>query len=169
MPELSAASRRQLLTSLTGGAIASTTLAALYPLARFFSPPARQCAAPIGNVARDNQGNEIRVHKLLAGSPCSEALKRVLVQNGRPGEGSPVYLVSNDCRLADYAISAVCPHQGCVVPWNSESQIFSCPCHSSRFDPEGRLLKGPAKQSLALLAVRVQDDRVLLLPRQGNR
>jgi glycine/D-amino acid oxidase-like deaminating enzyme/nitrite reductase/ring-hydroxylating ferredoxin subunit len=45
--------------------------------------------------------------------------------------------------------SAVCPHLGCIVHWNTTERAWECPCHGSRFDPCGRLLNGPAPCDLA--------------------
>ena len=46
--------------------------------------------------------------------------------------------------------SAVCPHLGCVVHWNSAESSWDCPCHGSRFDPRtGARLNGPADRGLA--------------------
>lgn len=56
------------------------------------------------------------------------------------------------CRGADGALCAVsarCPHMGCTVAWNAGEQSWDCPCHGSRFAPDGSLLEGPAHEGLA--------------------
>jgi Rieske Fe-S protein len=51
------------------------------------------------------------------------------------------------------ALSAICPHLGCVVNWNSVEQTWDCPCHGSRFDRAGRVLNGPAISGLEPAAI----------------
>ncbi len=51
-----------------------------------------------------------------------------------------------------YAMSATCTHLGCVV--NREQEQFTCPCHGSRYDQTGKVLRGPAPKSLEWYEVR---------------
>jgi Rieske Fe-S protein len=48
-----------------------------------------------------------------------------------------------------HKLSAVCPHLGCIVKWNAVESSWDCPCHGSRFAPDGRVLNGPALTALA--------------------
>ncbi len=44
--------------------------------------------------------------------------------------------------------SAVCPHMGCILEFNTAEQSWDCPCHGSRFDVDGHVLDGPALRNL---------------------
>jgi glycine/D-amino acid oxidase-like deaminating enzyme/nitrite reductase/ring-hydroxylating ferredoxin subunit len=43
-----------------------------------------------------------------------------------------------------HIVSAICPHMGCIVHWNSAERSWDCPCHGSRFTYTGEVLEGPA-------------------------
>ena len=58
-----------------------------------------------------------------------------------------------------HEMSAVCPHLGCIVDWNSSEHTWDCPCHGSRFDQYGQVLNGPAINSLKPLR-QLTGDRV---------
>ena len=47
-----------------------------------------------------------------------------------------------------HRLSAVCPHLGCIVHWNSLERTWDCPCHGSRFGIDGAVLNGPAAAGL---------------------
>ncbi|OGL73186.1 hypothetical protein A3E39_00230 [Candidatus Uhrbacteria bacterium RIFCSPHIGHO2_12_FULL_60_25] len=51
------------------------------------------------------------------------------------------------------ALSADCPHKHCDVVWNTNDKTWDCPCHASRFKPDGRLMQGPAVDPLRKLTV----------------
>ena len=55
-----------------------------------------------------------------------------------------------------FAISTVCTHLGCIVTHSADG--FECPCHGSRFTPDGTVLNGPAPESLRWLQVSASGD-----------
>lgn len=71
-----------------------------------------------------------------------------------PGEGAVVGFgpakraVYRDEAGVLHERSAICPHLGCVVAWNSAERTWDCPCHGSRFDAYGRVINGPAHRGL---------------------
>lgn len=75
----------------------------------------------------------------------------------KPGEGAIVEV--NGKKVAAFKDpsgkvilhSAVCPHLGCMVKWNSTEKTFDCPCHGSRFDADGSLKQGPSMRGLDAL------------------
>jgi len=44
-------------------------------------------------------------------------------------------------------ISGLCPHMGCNLKWNKDERTFDCPCHGSRFDPEGNIINNPSTKN----------------------
>jgi cytochrome b6-f complex iron-sulfur subunit len=57
-----------------------------------------------------------------------------------------------------YAVSTICTHLGCVVKPVHDG--FECPCHGSRFDGAGAVVKGPAPRPLPWLLVKVRDGEI---------
>ena len=69
-------------------------------------------------------------------------------QGGILAVGMKKVAVYKDLSGTLHAFSAVCPHLGCVVHWNTTEKSFDCPCHGSRFSCEGKVINGPAVTDL---------------------
>ena len=79
--------------------------------------------------------------------------------------GEPTYLiVKEDNTLDNIGIVDVCTHLGCTFPWNDMDQQFQCPCHGSRYTPDGTVVRGPAPLPLKIVNVAVVDNSILLSP-----
>jgi nucleotide-binding universal stress UspA family protein/nitrite reductase/ring-hydroxylating ferredoxin subunit len=71
-----------------------------------------------------------------------------------PGEGGVIERAGE--KLAAYVdtegelhlFSARCTHLGCTVGWNAGDEVFACPCHGSRYGPNGEVVQGPAARAL---------------------
>lgn len=71
-----------------------------------------------------------------------------------PGHGGLVDVAGR--RIAVYKaedgsltmLSPRCQHMGCTVDWNDAEKTWDCPCHGSRYDRKGHVLRGPAKKDL---------------------
>ncbi|MEZ0260422.1 MAG: FAD-dependent oxidoreductase [Alphaproteobacteria bacterium] len=77
------------------------------------------------------------------------------VEEIAPGEGAIMrhgmskMAVHRDAQGVLHKCSAVCPHLGGIVQWNSGEKSWDCPCHGSRFDADGNVLNGPSLKPLA--------------------
>jgi len=61
--------------------------------------------------------------------------------------------------VAFHVISAVCTHLGCTVQWRATE--FDCPCHGSRFHPDGTVIAGPAPAPLKWFSTTESPDGFL--------
>jgi cytochrome b6-f complex iron-sulfur subunit len=151
--------RRQFMNLLAFGTITGTVLGALYPIVKYFIPPSSGSTGG-GVTAKDALGNDIIISDFLA---THNAGDRTLAQGLK---GDPTYVVvTPEQTVADYGLNAVCTHLGCVVPWNASENKFMCPCHGSQYDNTGKVVRGPAPLSLALVHATVtEDDKLSLTP-----
>lgn len=139
---------------MTGGTAAALLLSDLLldrpnPWATLFDPnriTPRQSARKL--VTENAQAGARFVRDRLA-KPGTRSLDDL-----QPGEGDIVRLDGE--KVAGYrdaageliAVSPRCSHLGCQVNWNSAERSWDCPCHGSRFAPDGAVLEGPAVHRL---------------------
>lgn len=53
-----------------------------------------------------------------------------------------------DCDGSEHIVHPVCPHMKCGLIFNEVEKTWDCPCHSSRFDMDGKVMKGPSKYDI---------------------
>jgi nucleotide-binding universal stress UspA family protein/nitrite reductase/ring-hydroxylating ferredoxin subunit len=94
---------------------------------------------------------------VLDGADVDVLLCRTVVQIASelaPGEGGVIerrgekLAVFVDTKGEQHLFSARCTHLGCTVGWNPAEKTFDCPCHGSRFGPDGEVVNGPAARPL---------------------
>ena len=57
--------------------------------------------------------------------------------------------------------SSTCTHLACNVIWQEEANQFICPCHSGRFDSDGKPVAGPPTKPLSVLEHKIEEDNLL--------
>ncbi|HZY42734.1 MAG TPA: Rieske 2Fe-2S domain-containing protein [Anaerolineae bacterium] len=60
-----------------------------------------------------------------------------------------------------YAISAICTHLGCTV--NIAGENYECPCHGSKFNGTGYVLKGPATAPLDRVELTLSPEGLVVI------
>ncbi len=64
-------------------------------------------------------------------------------------------------------LSSICTHLKCKIDYSSADDGFKCPCHGSKYDLEGHVIKKPAKKDLTDYSDLVfEEDGQLKLSRQ---
>jgi cytochrome b6-f complex iron-sulfur subunit len=60
------------------------------------------------------------------------------------------------------AIDPTCPHQGCMVRWVAEENMFGCPCHAGEFNSQGQPTSSPPTAALQKYLVKIEGGKVLV-------
>jgi menaquinol-cytochrome c reductase iron-sulfur subunit len=66
------------------------------------------------------------------------------------------------------AYSPSCTHLGCAYHWDAQAKDFLCPCHTSVFSIDGKVLAGPAPRPLDRYLTRVDNGKLLISPTIQN-
>lgn len=159
--------RRYLLIGMTSAASAVGAIGAAVPFVKSWMPSAkaRSAGAPkICDISRLRPGEILAPLPAWRGKPCfvvgrtAEDVERLEAENADLADPDS----ENLDRQPDYARNpwrsrkpehgvyiGICTHLGCSPKFQSEEGGFYCPCHGSRFDLAGRVVKGvPAPDNL---------------------
>ncbi len=114
---------------------------------------------------RGSESVEIgELSQLALGVPEEVAFRRNRLDGWKlTSEKAAVWLVrrsENDV----VAFAPQCTHLGCAYHWDERRKNFLCPCHSSTFGIDGRVLSGPAPRPLDRYDVKIENGRLLLGP-----
>jgi cytochrome b6-f complex iron-sulfur subunit len=132
--------RRDFLNEITMGALGIAGLGSVAVTYQFFSP----------NVLFEPSTT------FRAGNPDLYPMHSVTFF-----QDQQVYIV----RMSEgfYAVSAVCTHLGCITQWKPEADMIACPCHGSKFKPDGVKIEGPAPRPLPHFSISLTVDGELLV------
>jgi Rieske Fe-S protein len=60
-------------------------------------------------------------------------------------------------------LTATCPHAGCFIGYDAQTNTFKCPCHNSQFALDGGIIEpSPSPRPMDSLDCQVQDAQVLV-------
>jgi Rieske Fe-S protein len=71
-----------------------------------------------------------------------------------------IYVINKGGALV--ALSAICPHLGCTVPWDPARNEFVCPCHGGTFAADGTRISGPPRRALDSLETKESGGQLLV-------
>ncbi len=155
-PSTAGSSRRSFLGALLGLASAVTAAILALPVLRYLLSP-----LTTESVASGWSAAGLLSDATAAPGPLSRTLDLKQQDGWRKTESSPeIYLIKKG--PAVQALSAICPHLGCTLPWDASKQVFVCPCHGGVFGPDGAYRSGPPRRGMDTLETRVTNGTVMV-------
>jgi len=104
------------------------------------------------------------LNSLQVGKPEEVVFRRSRVDGWRVlNEKATAWVVRTDAQNV-IAYSPSCTHLGCAYHWDEASKNFICPCHTSAFSIDGKVLAGPAPRPLDRFSTRVDNGKLLISP-----
>ncbi len=65
-------------------------------------------------------------------------------------DGKNHYAIYTDEKGIEHTVINKCPHLGCSLIFNEQEKTWDCPCHSSRFNIDGKCIKGPSNYDISV-------------------
>jgi len=104
----------------------------------------------VQNIVLDREGNTIEANSIDMGTLGFPGLlndQKVLVF--REGEKFRV-------------LSGICTHKRCALRWDGDRQLIRCPCHGTRFNRNGEVVRGPAEKNLEKYNVVAKNGQLVM-------
>ncbi len=102
------------------------------------------------------------VAKMTPNSPVEMVFRRNRIDGWRIlSEKSTAWAVKQDNGEV-VAFAPQCTHLGCAYHWDDPKKQFLCPCHTSVFSIDGKVVSGPAPRALDRFEAKVQNNKLLL-------
>jgi glycine/D-amino acid oxidase-like deaminating enzyme/nitrite reductase/ring-hydroxylating ferredoxin subunit len=138
--------------TLTGMMAADKILGRKNPWSELFDPSRKTILGAAWDYIRENKDYPYYMIRDRFAGPGARSTRAVPRGAGRVVkiDGQQV-AVFRDEKGATTMRSAICTHLGCTVDWNEAERTWDCPCHGSRFKPDGAVISGPAESPLATI------------------
>ena len=142
--------RRAILATLAAAALtacSSTTVVTA----------SKDAAAPDDDAGTDDAGTE---DATVACTPTGKSAGAVTNYPQGNWKAVGAYIIGHDAGGL-FAFSTVCTHQGCTIGApSSTTGATQCPCHGAKFDGNGAVVQGPARNPLPHFALEVCNGTV---------
>lgn len=113
--------------------------------------------AEIFNPLRVNICSDINEYLANIGHSTKSLISNKVVKNKLWYSDSVLFENRNGKNIATYqdekgnkhTVLSTCPHMGCTLLFNEAEKTWDCPCHASRFNIDGKCIKGPSAYDIS--------------------
>src|ERR1700722_6207790 len=149
--------RRAFYTAFINGVMGLISLALAVPAAIYllFPPKARK---------GEDWVKTADLSKIPAGTPTEVFFERRNVDGWKVNNVKATAWVVKGPYNEVVAFTPQCTHLGCAYHWDGPSHTFICPCHTSVFSIDGKVIAGPAPRPLDRYMTKVEGGRLEIGP-----
>jgi menaquinol-cytochrome c reductase iron-sulfur subunit len=104
------------------------------------------------------------ISKLAPNSPVELTFRHNRVDGWKVSSEKSTAWVVKQPDNSIVAFGPQCTHLGCAYHWEEGKNEFLCPCHSSLFALDGKVVSGPAPRPLDRYDIKIQGAKLLLGP-----
>lgn len=102
------------------------------------------------------------VSRMKINAPEQVSFRRVRADGWKVTAEKTIAWVVRQSERDVVAFTSQCTHLGCAYHWNQSKNEFLCPCHTSTFDLNGKVLTGPAPRPLDRYQVKLEGTKLLI-------